>query len=60
MGSDDANEGSELGECPGHDFSMESLVLVEQPGRMFPGLAMGMVCVHCRAPAYEPSRLERG
>lgn len=55
VGDDDANEGSSSGECPGHDFSLERLVLVETPGRMIPGLGMEMVCSRCGTPAYEPS-----
>lgn len=59
MGTDDANEGGP-GECPGHDFTYEQLVLVREPGRLFPGLGMEMVCKYCGIPAYEPSQLEEG
>lgn len=58
MGQDDENVGGP-GECPGHEFTYESLVAVREPGRLFPGLAMGMVCIHCETPAYQPSHLER-
>lgn len=59
MGDDDRNEGGP-GECPGHSFTLEKLVLVEKPGRLFPGIGIEMVCEFCETPAYEPSRLETG
>lgn len=58
MGQDDENVGGP-GECPGHEFTYEKLVLVTEPGRLFPGLAMEMVCIYCEAPAYQPSHLEK-
>lgn len=57
MGKDDANVGGP-GECPGHEFTLEQLVLVEKPGRLFPGLGMEMVCHWCGATMYEASRQE--
>lgn len=59
MGLDDENVGG-AGECPGHEFSVAELVLVREPGRLFPGLGMEQVCVFCGAVRYEPSQLERG
>lgn len=57
MGDDDANVGGP-GECPAHVFDVAELVLVRQPGRLFPGLGMGKVCRYCGAVQYEPSQLE--
>lgn len=57
VGDDDANDNGP-GECPGHDFTVERLVLVEKPGQLLPGLGMGLVCRFCGTPAYEPSQAE--
>ena len=58
MGADDENVGGP-GECPGHDFTLERIVLVREPGRLFPGLGMEKVCRWCGTPAYQPSNLEK-
>lgn len=57
MGQDDENVGGP-GECPGHVFDYESLVVVREPGRLLPGLGMGLVCRFCGTAAYQPSNLE--
>lgn len=43
MGADDSNDGP--GECPGHDYSLEALLVVD--GR----LTKVMTCSRCGAPA---------
>lgn len=58
MGQDDANVGG-AGECPGHDFTFEKVVLVEVPGRLFPGMGMELLCRFCETPAYQASQLEK-
>lgn len=57
MGDDDANVGGP-GECPGHEFVFARLVLVEKPGRLFPGMGAELECSLCGAVAYERSQLE--
>lgn len=58
MGLDDANDGTAAGECPGHEFTVEKLVLVRQPGQFIPGIGMEMACTWCGATAYEASQQE--
>lgn len=58
MGDDDANVGGP-GECPGHLFEMTQLVMVKQPGRLFPGLAQELECVYCGAIDYQASVIEK-
>lgn len=45
MSDDDANEGASPGECPGHDFSLTAVLVVD--GR----LRQVQTCRWCGAPA---------